>query len=501
VLFLRDDGVLLVGDAANRRAVVEPARVAREFKRRVGDTTPFVLAGDLHAPQALTGHVIRWVVERVSEQEDSPPDHETLTCPAHWGDHRRGLMEEAAAAADLSAPGLLTEPHAAAVHYAAQERIPSGAIVGVYDLGGGTFDAAVLRKTAAGFELLGTPAGVPDLGGVDFDQAVIAHVRETLGDRWPTDHGGAPAGGARAGGDLALQRAMAQVHAAAVDAKEALSSDTIAQIPVILLGYTGEVRITRAEFEERIRPWLRESVAVFEETLRDAGIKPDDLHAVLLTGGSSRIPLVAELLAGSLRVHVTVDAHPKFAVSLGAAITAAARLAPDRPTQVVRAEPLRDEPAQREDQRMTIASRPLVDRRTVIKRPGSLAPTVVSRPGQQLDVNLRHSGLTRAGDTPLRSMIDRPEHMPTIVKVTSRDDSASGPRDEPVAQPHHLVATDSRDRVAERSRSSPPRRQATSRRRRSRLVPVVLILLVLVAAAAAAVVFGPPELRALVGLR
>ena len=74
------------------------------------------------------------------------------------------------------------EPEAAAWHYASQERIDPGALVGVYDLGGGTFDAAVLRRTDDGFEILGTPDGIERLGGIDFDEAVVAHVRRWVAD-------------------------------------------------------------------------------------------------------------------------------------------------------------------------------------------------------------------------------------------------------------------------------------------------------------------------------
>jgi molecular chaperone DnaK (HSP70) len=327
VLFLREDGVLLVGDAANRRSITEPGRVAREFKRRIGDPVPLLLGGAEHTPQGLTAAVIRWVVDKVTGLEGSVPDHVTLTCPASWGEHRRGLMTEAAGLAGLHDVGLLTEPSAAATYYATQERLAPGSLVAVYDLGGGTFDATLLRKTAGGFELVGTPVGNDNLGGVDFDQRVIDHVGAWLGTAWT----GLDLG------DPATLAAAAQVRAHAVAAKEGLSSDVAVPIPVILPGRATEVRLTRGEFEDMIRTSLLGTVAALRRAVEDAGVPPGELSAVLLVGGSSRIPLVSELLGSEFRVPIVTDAHPKFAVCLGAAIAAAPRVG--RPPEPVVAGP------------------------------------------------------------------------------------------------------------------------------------------------------------------
>jgi actin-like ATPase involved in cell morphogenesis len=317
VVWLREDGVLLVGDAAARRAVVEPRRVAREFKRRVGDRVPVMLADQPFGAEALLAAMVAWIVERVSEREGGSPGYVTLTCPANWGEFRRGLLRRAAADAGLVNAGLVVEPVAAAIHYASQERVEPGAFVGVYDLGGGTFDATVLRKSADGFEVYGSPEGDDRLGGVDFDQAVMAHVAASLGARW-------------SGLDLtdtAVLRAVAQVRANAVEAKEALSTDTEAGIAVIVPGLTVDVRLTRGEFEAAVRLPLQRTVEVFRQAVVGAGLEPGRLSRVLLVGGSSRIPLVSQLLTQQLGVQVAVDAHPKYAVCLGAAVAAGTRLA------------------------------------------------------------------------------------------------------------------------------------------------------------------------------
>lgn len=316
VLFLRSDQKMLVGEAAARRAVEDPSRVAREFKRRVGDRVPVRLAGHEFPAHALVAEILRWVVAKATELEGGPPDSITLTCPANWGPYRVGRMMEAARGAGLRDAHVLAEPVAAAVYYASQERVERDSLVGVYDLGGGTFDATVLRKTATSFEVYGEPAGDDHLGGVDFDQSVMQHVSQSLGDRWQ----------ALDPFDPDIAGAVEQIRTNAVLAKEALSVDVEAGIVVILPGLSTTVRVTRSEFEEAVREPLSKTVDTFRRTVADAGIVPSDLRSVLLVGGSSRIPLVAQLLMQELGVAVSVDTHPKYAVSLGAAIAAAPRL-------------------------------------------------------------------------------------------------------------------------------------------------------------------------------
>jgi molecular chaperone DnaK len=316
VLFLRDDDVLLVGDAAVRRGIVEPERLARQFKRRTGDDVP-ILLGDLQVTATeLAGQLLRWVVDTVTDREGGPPAHVTLTHPAAWREHRTAQLVRAAETAGLTDVGLLPEPVAAAAFYSTTERLEPGPLLAVYDLGGGTFDATIVAKTPTGFAVRGEPLGDPDLGGTDFDQAVMDHVASVLGPAWRTLDLGDPA----------VAAGLAQVHQHAVAAKEALSADTEASIPVILPGLVREVRITRGEFESAVRIPLLRSVDMLAQAIEAAGVTPAAVHTALLVGGSSRIPLVARLISGQLGLEIGTDAHPKYAVCLGAAIAAGARL-------------------------------------------------------------------------------------------------------------------------------------------------------------------------------
>src|ERR671916_3222686 len=157
VLFLNPDGKFLVGEAAERRGLTEPDRLAREFKRRIGDHVPIMLAGAPFSPQALTAHLLRWVIDTATERMGEPPSQVILTHPANWGPFRLELLDQVAVMAGVDSTRRCTEPEAAAAQYAAQTRINPEDKVAVYDLGGGTFDACVLEKTGSGFHPLGTP--------------------------------------------------------------------------------------------------------------------------------------------------------------------------------------------------------------------------------------------------------------------------------------------------------------------------------------------------------
>jgi molecular chaperone DnaK (HSP70) len=311
VVYIGTDRVL-VGEAAVQRAVDEPERVAREFKRRVGDPVPLVLGGSPWSAEQLLARVLAWVLDRVGTERGSNPERLAVTYPAQWGRWKRDVLDEALHLVAAAPPvTTVTEPEAAAVHYATSDRLDPGDSIAVYDLGGGSFDVSILRAVTGGFEFVGSPAGIERMGGIDFDEVVYRHVlrHATDGDEPDTD-------------DPGVLAALARLRDACVDAKEALSFDTRATVPVVLPGVTTTVAITRSEFESMIRPPLEETVAVLERALESAGMRPSELRAVLLVGGSSRIPLVGQVVSGALGRPVAVDAHPKHPVALGAAVVA-----------------------------------------------------------------------------------------------------------------------------------------------------------------------------------
>lgn len=322
VMYLADDGSVLVGEAAERRALTDPDRVVREFKRRIGDEIPLMIGARQYQAHELAARMIRWVVDLVSEREGGPPRRIAVTHPASWGAHKKDLLGRALRDMGVSVT-FLAEPQAAAVSYASAERVEPGSTIAVYDLGGGTFDAAVVRKTGnGGFELLGQPEGIERLGGVDFDEVVFSHVRESLGGQLE----------ALDPEDPDVLSAVARLRRECVEAKEALSSDTEATIPVLLPDLRTQTRLVRAEFEAMIRPALEETIVALRRAVSSAGLTPPDLTAVLLVGGSSRIPLVSQLVSDELGRPVAVDADPKTAIAMGAALAISPQPAPARPT-------------------------------------------------------------------------------------------------------------------------------------------------------------------------
>ena len=182
VVFVRRGGEIVVGEAAEQQGAAEPSRVVREFKRRIGDSVPLVVGGAPFSAQALTARLLAWVVGIATERQGGPPEHVCVTHPANWGPFKRDLLGQAVEMAGLRNVEMCTEPEAAAITYASRNRVAEGDRVAVYDLGGGTFDAAVLVPDGAGFRLAGPPEGVEQLGGIDFDEAVFRHVLDVAGD-------------------------------------------------------------------------------------------------------------------------------------------------------------------------------------------------------------------------------------------------------------------------------------------------------------------------------
>lgn len=328
VLFLREDGTFLAGEAAELRSSANPQRVARYFKRRLGDEIPIRLAGTPFAPQVLVTRLLEWVISQATERQGGAPDTVVLTHPANWGPYRRELLQQAASMASLARPLLITEPEAAAIHYVQSERVEPGELLGVYDLGGGTFDAVVMRRTADGFEAVGNPAGVERLGGMDFDDVIRSFVLEA------TDLDEIEENEETITAAYALQSSC-------IDAKRVLSADTVADVRVVFPGVTTSVRVNRGEFEDRIRPRLTETLAALQTAIDSAGIEVEDLSRILLVGGSSRIPLVSSLLAQRFGRPLAVDIDPKNTVALGAARFGASHGAPGSPTSIDREPPSR----------------------------------------------------------------------------------------------------------------------------------------------------------------
>ncbi|MFC4852595.1 Hsp70 family protein [Actinophytocola glycyrrhizae] len=315
------DGTLLTGAAAVAAAADDPARLGRGYKRRLGDPTPLMLGGAAYSPAALMAAQLRTVLDQVTHVVGAAPESVVLTCPAIWGPYRREQFAEVPRLADVGEYTLITEPEAAARHYSRERTLGDGEIVAVYDLGGGTLDTTVLRMRADSMEILGTPEGIEHLGGMDFDDALLAHLDERL--------------------DGAISRldpidpvaadALARIRALCVRTKIELSTEPDVTLTVPLPSGPREVTVTRLEFNTVIRPSVELTIGALRRTITSAGLRDDDLSAVLLAGGSSRVPLVTQLVFEEFDRPVRVTQHPKFTVALGAATVAAQALTAPAP--------------------------------------------------------------------------------------------------------------------------------------------------------------------------
>jgi len=312
-------GELLVGAAAEQLAGAHPDRLERTPKSALGLPAPLLLGGTpVDARDAVAAVLGTLVAEGTLRSNGRPPAAAVLAHPVRWADSRRDALADAARRAGLTGVSLVEEPVAAAVHYAAAD-LAHGSHVAVYDLGGGTFDTAILQRTDDGFEVVGVPGGDEGIGGERFDHLLFSwfgeHLAESAPDVWDQ---------LRVSDERPWRHAAFDLRAQARRAKEALSSYTSTQ--VFVPSADVEILVNRSQFEAMIVDDVERTVEVLADTIATAGLRPADLAAVYLVGGSSRIPLVVQLVAEHVgAARVTTRDEPKSVVSLGAARLAASR--------------------------------------------------------------------------------------------------------------------------------------------------------------------------------
>lgn len=315
--YLGEDGTLLIGQDAHERGVSSPHRVVRDFKRRIGDNVPIVVEGWRERPENVFAAMVLEAVNQVVGREGVAPEAVVVTYPSGWGAYKQKLLIGALQAAGLTDVLLVSEAAAAVARIVPQANF-AATTVAVYDLGGSSFDAAVIaispenrvgdsRDADGCYELLGVPQQVEWLGGADFDQAVYSLVQE--GASLPR----------LSQADRTAVAAMGQIRRDCVAAKIALSLDTETTIPVVLPQLTSRVRLVRSEFEELIRDSIEETLDVLRTVICSAGLTPDDLDGIVLAGGSSGIPLVAQMISAEFSRPLMVDAGPDSSIALGAA--------------------------------------------------------------------------------------------------------------------------------------------------------------------------------------
>jgi molecular chaperone DnaK (HSP70) len=306
-------GELLVGEAARNQQALYPERTVRSIKRKMGSQEKVHMGEKEFLPQEISALILRELAEWAAKSLGERPEKAVITVPAYFSDAQRNATREAGALAGLEVMRILNEPTAASLAYGYGDG--SRHTVLIYDLGGGTFDVSVVTVEGEVTEVLASH-GNNHLGGDDFDDLLA----ERLASEFERQHGinvreGHPA-------------AKARLWWAAEEAKKRLSFEPYVKIREEALASKLfqplhlEMEISRDEYEEMIRPLVESTLDSVSKALQDSGKKASELDAILLVGGSTRTPLVSNLLIDKTGLDPRQDVHPDLAVALGAGVMA-----------------------------------------------------------------------------------------------------------------------------------------------------------------------------------
>jgi len=312
------DGEVLVGETAKRQAVTNVDRTIASVKRHMGTTWNFDVDGKKYTAQELSARILGKLKRDAETYLGEPVTDAVITVPAYFNDAERQATKEAGEIAGLNVLRIINEPTAAALAYGLDKGKEDELIL-VFDLGGGTFDVSLLEVGKDdGFSTIQVKATSGDnrLGGDDWDQRLVDHLvkkfKETTGVDVAKDK-------------IALQR----LKEAAEQAKKELSQSmsTNVQLPYLSLTENGPANldetITRAQFEQLTNDLLERTRKPFNDVIKEAGVKVQDIAHVILVGGSTRMPQVAELvktLSGGREANKGVN--PDEVVAVGASLQA-----------------------------------------------------------------------------------------------------------------------------------------------------------------------------------
>ena len=325
VVHYAKDGTVLTGAAALQHAIKDPLDTISSAKRLMGKgaddiaqswlnslykfdvesrTVPaFVTTAGPRTAIDVSASMLRGLRETAEQTLGGELVGAVITVPAYFDDAQRQATKDAAALAGLQVLRLLNEPTAAALAYGLDQQTEG--VVAIYDLGGGTFDISLLRMQHGIFEVLAT-AGDTALGGDDFDNAVVDWMMRQAGIA-----------------ELPDQSARRRARFVAKELKETLSAEGSTSIDWEIDGSRHFlIEISRVEFNAIIEPLLKRTLQPCRQVLRDAGVIKQDVQAVVMVGGSTRIPLVREQISNLFAQPVLTNIDPDQVVAMGAAIQA-----------------------------------------------------------------------------------------------------------------------------------------------------------------------------------
>lgn len=311
VVAFSKNGERLVGQIAKRQAVTNPDNTVISIKRKMGTNEKVNIEGDQFSPQEISAMILQKLKADAENYLGQTVTQAVITVPAYFSDSQRQATKDAGKIAGLEVLRIINEPTAAALAFGMDKEDQDQKIM-IYDLGGGTFDVSILDIGDGVFEVLATN-GNTHLGGDDFDERIINY----LVDEFKKSNGI----------DLKQDKmAMQRLKEAAEKAKIELSGmqQTQINLPFITADANGpkhlDVTLTRAKFEELIGDLIEATKIPVENALKDAGITANDLHKVLLVGGSTRVPAVQEAVKKITGKEPDKGINPDECVAIGAAI-------------------------------------------------------------------------------------------------------------------------------------------------------------------------------------
>ena len=313
VVAFAKNGEVLVGEVAKRQAITNPDRTIRSVKRHMGTNWKIDIDGKDYTSQEISARTLMKLKRDAEAYLGDTVTQAVITVPAYFDDAQRTATKEAGQIAGLEVLRIINEPTAAALAYGLDKEGSDQTIL-VFDLGGGTFDVSVLEIGDGVFEVKSTH-GDTSLGGDDWDQRVI----DWLVDSFKGDHGV----------DLSKDNmALQRLKEAAEKAKIELSAVQQTQINLPFITATNEgplhldYQLTRAKFHELTADLLERCKSPFEQAIKDAGLAKGDIDHVILVGGSTRMPAVADMVMEFTGSEPNKSVNPDEVVAIGAAVQA-----------------------------------------------------------------------------------------------------------------------------------------------------------------------------------
>ncbi len=313
VVAFAKNGDVLVGEIAKRQAITNPGRTIRSIKRHMGTDWTIDIDSKSYKPQEISARTLMKLKRDAEEYLGDSVTQAVVTVPAYFGDAQRTATKEAGRIAGLEVLRIINEPTAAALAYGLDKEQSDQTIL-VFDLGGGTFDVSVLELGDGVFEVKST-SGDTNLGGDDWDQAVI----DWLADSFRSDHGVD-----LRNDPLAVQRLKDAAETAKIELSQTLSAKI--SMPFVTATDKGPLHLdydlSRAKFQDLTSELLDRCRKPFKQAIKDAGLTMDEIDHVVLVGGSTRMPAVAELLLETTGREPKKTVNADEVVAIGAAVQA-----------------------------------------------------------------------------------------------------------------------------------------------------------------------------------